>query len=138
MKLNKLISMCVLSAGLLSPVLASAGPLFGPSLFVTNNTKFDSTSIINDGLCSSKVLGPKSGVTKAGEQRHEVTGGQLALACFKNHQNCKADIYMTDNCTGKKISSVVFSTSTGIKSFTTDDPSYRLTASGFFAQIDPA
>lgn len=107
-------------------------------LYTTNNTKFDSTCRTNDFLCSSDILGD-AGITKAGEKRKKTTDSQLKLACIKNLRDCKADIYMTNNCdkTGaSKVAVIHFDVlGDGIKSIETIDNSYLITGVGFEVTI---
>jgi hypothetical protein len=134
MKFIKKMSIIALATSMLLPVVSSAG-LLGSGLKIQNNTNQDSTSIINNGLCSAKILGPKDGVTKA-HGHSDITPFQLALACIGHSNDCHADVYMTNNCTGPIVGTVEFSTSTGIQSFNVLDPKYQLQGTGFYAQID--
>lgn len=130
MKLLKKLSVLAAIAGMAFPLAALAGN----DLTIVNNTNQDSTTVINGGLCSSTVLG-SGGVTKA-HSTNVVTAFKLALACISNKDNCSADIYMTNNCTGPKVGNVIFSTTTGIKSFNVYDATYVMAGAGFQAKID--
>lgn len=100
-------------------------------LYTTNNTKLDSTCRTNDNLCSTDILGA-AGITKAGEQRKKTSGTQLKLACIKNLRDCKADIYMSNNCSGNKIATIKFDTlGNGVKSIEINDPQYNITGNNF-------
>ena len=120
---------------LISFTLACAASMVAHAEAVTivNNTNRDSTSIINNGSCST-VLG-SSGITRA-HTTNVVPEMKMKLACIRNSKNCIADVYMTDNCTGNKIATAVFDVSTGMKSITIIDPQYNITASGFTVVID--
>lgn len=97
-------------------------------LTITNNTNLDSTSIINRGLCSATL--PTGGVTKA-HTTNVISSFNLGLACVRDQRNCKADVYMTNNCTGPIIATVILDTKTGIKSVEMKDENYTITADKF-------
>lgn len=112
------------------PVFAHAG-----SLTVVNNTDHDSTTITNDFNCSDHLPGGK-GVTKA-HSTNTIPENTVNIACIKNKENCKADVYMTDNCSGTKVATVIFSTKTGIKGDPVIyDHAYQISGSGFYIQMD--
>ena len=102
-------------------------------LTIINNTNYDSTSIINNGACST-ILGD-SGITRA-HSTNVVSAMKIAMACFTNPANCKADVYMTANCSGPVVATVIFDTKTGIKSKTVYDQSFVLTGGGFHIILD--
>ena len=134
METNKFISSLVLLTALSSPVVASALSI-GNSLTIRNHTNHDSTSIINDGRCSVDVL-HEGGVTRKHTDK-TIPAAALLAACLGHFSDCKADVYMTDNCTGAKVAVVHFSIYTGIiQPIVTLDPSYIMTGTGFEAQID--
>ncbi len=127
----KLIS-AVLSASLLSvPMIANA------TLSITNNTNFDSTSIINN-TCST-ALGNKKGVTKR-HSSNTVPDSAILLICGRTPDNCVADLRMTADCTGDSIATLVFSITSGITSATLtaagQKAGYILSAQGFSVQMD--
>lgn len=96
-------------------------------LTIVNHTKKDSTSIINAGLCSS-TLG-EGGISRAGKPPLVVPDSLIKLACAGNLSNCVADVYMTSNCTGQKVGTVVFDIKTGTKSVTLNpSSSYKITS----------
>lgn len=103
---------------------------FASDLTIVNDTNRDSTSIINHGLCST-ILGD-SGVTKA-HSTNVVAASTVKKACFFNKTNCQADVYMTNNCTGPKVATVIFDISTGVKGQPDIfDTSYAINANGFY------
>ena len=109
-------------------------PLFAHAeLVIKNNTKEFSTSRINDGYCSSEILGD-DGVTKPGDTK-KVDNGRLFFACRDNLEDCKADVYMTNNCTGDLITTVIFSFWTGIKSATPPKNGYSISFNGFYVEL---
>lgn len=112
------------------PIFAHAG-----SLTVVNNTNRDSTTVTNDFQCSDHLPGGK-GVTKA-HSTNVIPENTVNIACIKNKENCKADVYMSDNCSGTKVATVIFSTKTGIKgSPVIYDNAYQISGSGFYIQMD--
>ena len=111
----------------LSPLTVSAN-----ALTITNNTKLDSTCIINDGVCST-ILG-EGGITRAGHT-NVIAESKMKLACIFHLSNCKADVYMTDNCTGPKVATVMMDLSTGIKSIDIFDNRYQANFSGFTVSV---
>ncbi len=106
---------------------------YAQALTIVNNTDQDSTSVINGGLCST-VFG-SDGVTKA-HSTNVVSDKLIALACVLNSSNCKADIYMTNNCSGPVIASAVFDTKTGMKSIDVTSDMYRFGIGAFDITID--
>jgi hypothetical protein len=121
--LSKKIKWMTALAILSTPLLAQAG-----DLSITNNTDLPSTSIINGGLCSN-ILPGGAGITQP-HSTNVVPQAIMNAACWVNRDNCTADIYLTDNCTGDKEGRVVISTTSGIKSITVDGK-YSLKGSGF-------
>lgn len=104
------------------------------SLTIVNNTAQDSTAIINNGGCSASVLGEK-GITRAGKQ-NTIDSFIIWYACYASPANCKADVYMTSNCTGEKIATVVFDTNTGIKSISMLSNDYAFIGTGFSVHLN--
>lgn len=128
MAIKKIMGMQLLALSLCSvSVLAQAG-----GLTIVNNTDMDSTSIINDGMCSNTLSG---GVSKA-HSTNIVSSTVIGLACFGHSSDCKADVYMTNNCSGDKVGTVIFDTKNGIKSVTMNTNQYQITGSGFNIQLD--
>lgn len=99
------------------------------TLTIINNTSQDSTSIINNGACSSSLPG---GITRA-HSINVVPDIIINSACFFTPHNCKADIYMTNNCSGLKISTATFDTTIGITSVTPAIGGYQIVRNGPFS-----
>jgi len=115
------------------PVLAQAG-----DLDVSNNTdEYSTTYILNPigKVCSSTALGD-DGITKPRQQNHIISEGKLNLACFADKTNCVAEVYMTNDCSGDKVATVTFDTSTGVKSISMSSNKYVISGSGFKLQMD--
>ena len=105
MSVKKTIIMGLVAMGVGVPMLAQAAM----DLYITNNTKNDSTIIANTGACST-LLG-EAGITRSGEQNHQVPENKVGLACSASilkKTDCKADVYMTSNCTGPVVATVYF------------------------------
>lgn len=132
MNIIKKIAGFAVATCMILPVVATAG-LLGSDLIIQNNTNQYSTSKIR-GMCSTQILGA-NGISDP-HKPHTTTAVQLALACLGQANDCKAEVYMTNNCSGPKAADVVFSTSIGVKSFTVTDSRYSMSANGFYAQID--
>lgn len=116
----------------LATLIAAALPLSAlasPDLFIHNSTDNYSTSIINNGFCSTKL--GEAGVTKPGEKNHQVSGGTVRLACIGHWTDCKAKVYMSADCTGPVVATVLLDIEKGIKSIEPQDPSFTVTGSGF-------
>lgn len=102
---------------------------YANSLTIVNNTDFDSTAIINHGVCST-ILGEK-GITRA-HTTNVVPEGKLKMACLMNKENCVADVYATANCKGPVIATAVFSITTGMKGQPqVKDKRFDVVATGF-------
>lgn len=109
-------------------------------LVTHNMTKFDSTTIINKGACST-ILG-STGTTHA-NSTNVVPSGKVKFACLANLHNCKADVYMTPDCNksgASPVATVYFDIDTGIKTDKTEihDSGYAITGSAFEITISPA
>ena len=132
MIVKKAISTSLIALSLSSiTMLAQAGDL---DLIIGNFTDKDSTCVINDSACST-ILGA-DGITKAGDHAHHINENVIKYAaCLGNWENCKADVYMTNNCTGPKIATVIFDVNKGVKSITMASASYKIAASGFTVNI---
>lgn len=129
MKINNIFNAFFLASGILASSAALANPLT-----IVNNTSEFSTSVTNNTFCSSRIPGG-SGITKP-HSTNVVSDFSLRLACTGHLDNCKSEVYMTDNCTGPKVAEVDFSVYTGIKNVIALDPRYNMTGTGFNAQID--
>lgn len=101
------------------------------NLTIINNTSQDSTSIINNGACSNTLPGG-IGITRA-HSVNVIPDIIITSACFFTPHNCKADIYMTNNCSGLRISSATFDTTTGITSVTPAIGGYQIVQNGPFS-----
>ena len=99
------------------------------NLIVNNRTDFDSTSLINNGICSSQL--GEIGISRAHTENNTVPEAKVKFACKFNPKNCQADVYLTANCTGSKIATVTFDVDQGIKGSTVYDGRYEITGSGF-------
>lgn len=121
----------LLAIGISLPLFAQAA-----DLTIVNNTYCPSTTITNNGACST-ILGD-SGVTKP-HSTNVVTAAKIFIACIVNQKNCKADIYMTDDCTGPKVATVTFDIyDAGIKSILNYNTKikYAVSGSSFHAELD--
>jgi hypothetical protein len=121
-KFKKILYFGLTTIGLTLPL-----SLHATDLTITNDTNRDSTSIINHAACSTLLDG---GITKA-HTVNIVKEKILFTACFLNRNNCQADVYMTDNCTGPKVATVIFDIYSGLKSIQTFDNSYSFSGEGF-------
>lgn len=113
----------LIALGFTFPIIAQGG-----DLSIINNTNYDSTSIINEGACST-LLG-EIGTTRA-HNSNVIPEYVVNMACLLNQKNCRADVYLTNNCTGPVIATVFLDTKTGVKSWTVNDATYHIEASGF-------
>lgn len=115
---------------LVSFIAACSMPLIAQAadLTIVNNTNRDSTSVINNGACST-ILG-EHGITRA-HSTNVVPSMTVAFACLMNRSNCRADVYMTNNCSGPVVATAFFDVKTGIKSVTMYDNSYAVSGGGF-------
>jgi hypothetical protein len=105
------------------------------TLTIVNNTDFDSTCVVNDGMCSNE-LGDQ-GITHA-HTSNLIEQIQLYIACGISTSNCKADVYMTPDCSGPVVGTVILDINEGITQVTDTGP-YKLTATNpFEIHIDPA
>jgi hypothetical protein len=104
-------------------------------LSITNNTDFDSTSIINNGACST-ILG-ETGITRAGKT-NVVPEARVIAGCKLNKINCKAEVHMSNNCSGPAVAIIYLDVASGIKSIQPiENSGYVVTNSDpFTAQID--
>ncbi len=119
-------SICVIAASIISilPFQVNA-----QNLIINNRTDFDSTSIINNGLCSS-ALG-EVGISRAHTENNVVPESKLKFACKFNPKNCRADVYLTANCTGSKVATVLFDLDQGIKGASVYDSRYEISGTGY-------
>jgi len=134
MAIKKIIGSSLVAVSMSSVCLVAYA---GPDLTIDNNTSKYSSSQINDGLCSSALDG---GVIQPYEKGHVVSGVLIAFACWGHESDCKADVYMTDNCNqggASKVATVRFDTQKGIippiQNYT---PEYTISGSGFNVALD--
>ena len=130
LKKKLLLSLMMLST---SAVYAAINnPYFEPGnkdIIVINNTDKFSTSRINDGMCSSGL--PSNGKTEP-HKVNRIPELVAKLACGDLPNNCKADVYLTEDCSGPILSSVIFDIDTGVKSASPSGiPGYDVTFGGF-------
>lgn len=90
------------------------------TLTIKNETKFDSTAVINKGMCSKWLSG---GVTKAGTT-NVIADWVLNLACRKDKENCHADVYMTNDCSGPIVGTAEFSLTKGVRDINVIDKAH--------------
>ena len=104
-------------------------------LKITNNTNTPATSVINNGSCSDNL--PNGyGVTQP-HSTNAVPDWIIKLACLMHTKDCKAEVHMTNNCSGPVIASVIFDTKKGVQSIQNKDvDGYVVSGSGFDINID--
>jgi hypothetical protein len=107
------------------PLLALANT---PDLIIHNNTDLPSTSVINGSICSNFLPG-NVGITQP-HSTNNVPGVTVHSACWANRENCRAVIYMTPDCSGPVIGTVVISTTSGVKSIEVNG-GYSISGNGF-------
>ena len=91
---------------------------FAKDLVIDNQTNENSTcKTYGKGKCSTELL-KENGVTPAHQSR-TYTEPKLRIACYPTPENCTAEVYADDNCSGAIIATAVFDLRTGIKSITT-------------------
>ena len=111
------------------------------NLNITNNTKFDVTTTINDKICSSSQPLGELGITHPGQTTH-LTHEQVSAACILNESNCKADIHLSNDCTGPVIgtvylyNNVLSPSSSHILGKTMYDAHYDVVANGLNIQLN--
>lgn len=103
------------------------------NLTIINNTGQDSTSYINNSpLCSSYI---PNGTTKA-HSTNVIPESTISAACMVDTVNCKADVYMTNNCTGPVVATIIFDINQGIKGIIPRSPIYKFSGGGFTIHVD--
>jgi len=114
-------------------ICLSSLALAGQPLTIHDNTDFPSTTIANNGPCSSIL---SDGVTQA-HTTNVVSEKSIKAACILNKENCDARVYLSNNCSGAFIAHVVFSINTGIKKIDNEAGSdYCIKGSGFDVILD--
>lgn len=88
---------------------------FAKELKIINNTSEASTCKTAKG-CSTDLLGVV-GITPAHDSR-TYSAAKIRIACKDHLDNCVADVYMTNNCTGPVIASAAFGLDAGLISIT--------------------
>lgn len=126
-KKNIALSLLAISASSIS-IYAGA-----TDLTIVNNTNQDSTSYINGSpVCSSYI---PYGITRA-HSTNGIPEDTIAMACMADTVNCKADVYMTPDCTGPVVATVIFDINQGIKSITPRSSAYQINGGGFYITIN--
>jgi hypothetical protein len=126
MQFKKITRQAIVGTGLgllLTPMLALAA-----EVTIHNNTDQPSTSIINNGICSSYLPGG-IGVTQP-HSVNTIPSVTVYSACWADRDNCKADIYMTSDCSGPLIGKVTLSVSEGVKDIVVYGD-YSISGNGF-------
>jgi|SRR3990167_2091461 len=124
--IRKLIAGLCLSVGLL--------PLAHASLTIDNQTDYYSTAKLNGAACST-ILGD-TGITKP-HSVNTVSDLNVGIGCIMNKKNCKAELYMTNNCSGNVVAIIMFDTSKGIKSIDNKGiDGFSISGSEFSAKIE--
>jgi hypothetical protein len=103
-------------------------------LTIINNSNFDSTSIVNNGICSNAM--GEAGITRA-HSSNILSHLILMIACGMNTADCKADVYMSDDCSGPLVGTVILDINSGIKNVSENGDFTFTTANPFQIQIDP-
>lgn len=121
-------------SALLGALVLPAGA-FADSLTIVNNTDFYITSTVNGSICSATMPGGY-GITPPHSTK-SIPSLAVIAACGLSHQHdCKADIHLSNDCSGPAVGSAIFDTSKGILQAGANDAKYRITYSGFTATID--
>ena len=82
------------------------------ALIIYNNTNEASTCRTHMG-CSTDLMGAE-GVTPAHSLK-EFSDAKIRIACKDRLENCVAEVYMTNNCTGPVVASATFALKSGLK-----------------------
>ncbi|EKD71941.1 MAG: hypothetical protein ACD_46C00053G0001 [uncultured bacterium] len=139
MLIKKIIFTSMFATMIAAPAWAQEVAAFATTndLVVVNNTDEDSTAVINNGACSSKL--PNGvGVSHRRTTNH-IPGNIVDIACLANRTRCTADVYMTNNCSGPIVAKVIFDTKKGIQDVQPSDQNkYKFTGetNTFVSQID--
>lgn len=135
MLMRKKIVMALATLGISSlSILANAAT----DLTVTNNTNEDSTSIVVNGSnkCSNQY--GEDGITRK-SSTHTIPAMLIRLACGAHLSDCYAHVYMSADCSGESVASVVYdlkSTNGGVKSITSTSSKYLITGTGYHLTLD--
>lgn len=131
MSLIKMISTSLLALGV------SCGSMYAQAaasdLTLINNTDHESTAILNNNhICSSWL-----GVVTHPHDKSTVSASTLDLACGKNAAFCRADVYLTKDCSGPIVGVVYFDiTNLGFISRSMNDSSYDIKGARFTVSMD--
>ena len=106
---------------------ASLSAMANP-ITIHNNTDQSSSCVINNGICSS-FLPNGIGITLP-HSSNVIPGPTVFSACWANRENCTATVYLTNDCSGDVVGTVVMSTSSGVKSVTGQN-GYTITGADF-------
>ncbi len=98
---------------------------YAADLTVTNNTDVNATGIINGGFCSSSF--GDQGIIKA-HNSITIYKQQLELACGLNTIRCTTDLYMSNDCSGPKVGTIVLSVESGVISAESTSESYKVSS----------
>ncbi len=133
--MKKFVKLSVVLSALALPMSALAD-----SLTIVNNTNAYITSTVNPGtsgsLCSSSMPGGY-GITPPHSTKSIPSLAVVAACGFSHQHDCKADIHLSNDCSGPAIGRAMFDTSKGILEAGSNDTNYHITYSGFTATIDP-
>jgi hypothetical protein len=102
MDIKKIVSLVVGSSLLITPLFASA-----KSLMVTNETKKPFTIRVADH-CSAGF-----GIIRVGDSG-AIYEREMYSLCGENKESCKAEIFRSNDCTGKRIVSFNFDIQSGV------------------------
>lgn len=129
----KKLASVLIATSLITPMLANA------DLVINNRTDTNSTSIIAPYGCSAQFL-KGYGITKANSQNRIPQFTIEKIACYWHPNDCAADVYMNDSCSGQKIATVTLSTTRGVyKVDMTPGSKYKITSENPWSiTIDPA
>ena len=104
---------------------------FASDIQIYNDTNFFATSRINGGKCSNEPPLGNDGVTQPCQKPHIVSEKLLNLVCWKNKTPCTADVYLTNNCTGPVIATVLVNLKENTLNIPWHDDRYVITHDGF-------
>ena len=97
---------------------------YAQDLTIVNNTSQFSTSKINSSPFCSSMFGDW-GITKP-KSTNVIKDIHLKQACAFHKTDCKANIYMSKNCSGEVIGTVVFDVNKGTQSFNVINNKYEI------------
>lgn len=104
-------------------------------LTVINDTNRDAAGKVNDSICSGNY-GDK-GLIHA-HTSVTVPENQLMMGCGSHLRDCKADIYMTNDCSGDKAGTIIFDVASGITHVESSEAYILLAANPYQVQIYPS